>query len=146
MRKILFIVFLLSACSVPDKSSTAKEEILKADRDMCVLAAKEGFFTALLQYADSGMVKPSDGSYSIIGKKAFADSVSGKTGPKTIFWEPVQAEAASSGEMGYTRGNWKFEKPDTSLFGCYITVWKKQSDGSWKWTYDGGNSTPAPKK
>ena len=145
MRKILFIVLLFSACNF-DKSNVAREKIMKADRDMCALAAKEGFFTALLQYADSGMVKPSEGSYSIIGKKAFADSVGGKAGPKTIFWEPVQAEAAISGEIGYTRGNWKFEQPDTCLFGCYITVWKKQSDGSWKWTYDGGNSTPAQKQ
>jgi ketosteroid isomerase-like protein len=35
---------------------------------------------------------------------------------------------------------------DTTLFGNYITVWKKQSDGSWKYVSDAGSNTPDPYK
>jgi hypothetical protein len=30
-------------------------------------------------------------------------------------------------------------------YGVYVTVWKKQSDNSWKFVLDGGNDTPPPK-
>ena len=40
---------------------------------------------------------------------------------------------------------WKLERPDGSLFhGHYITVWKVQQDGSWRWVADIGTSQPEP--
>ena len=60
-------------------------------------------------------------------------------------WEPVKAEVARSGELGYSWGNWKFVKTDTTFYGNYFTVWKRQKGGKWKVALDGGNSTPALK-
>jgi len=110
------------------------------------LATQEGFFKALLQNADSGVVILRDGKLPVIGRQAYADSTSGKEGRKSLTWEPVKAEVAQSGELGYTWGNWKLTKPDTTYYGNYFTVWKKQSDGSWKFALDGGNKSLAPKK
>jgi hypothetical protein len=31
-------------------------------------------------------------------------------------------------------------------YGNYMSVWKKQDDGSWKFVLDGGNTTPPPVK
>jgi ketosteroid isomerase-like protein len=45
---------------------------------------------------------------------------------------------AASGELAYTRGQYSQESTDpatgkvTTQMGNYLTVWKKQSDGSWK--------------
>jgi ketosteroid isomerase-like protein len=52
-------------------------------------------------------------------------------------WHPEQAGVARSGELGYTTGTytWTFKdssgKPSSDK-GKYLTVWKKQQDGSWK--------------
>jgi ketosteroid isomerase-like protein len=48
--------------------------------------------------------------------------------------------------MGYTSGQYVAVAPgpnNTTLkfAGQYITVWKKQKDGSWKVLWDGGSST-----
>ncbi len=32
----------------------------------------------------------------------------------------------------------------TTTYGNYVTVWKRQPDGKWKYVLDGGNTTPAP--
>jgi ketosteroid isomerase-like protein len=50
--------------------------------------------------------------------------------------------------MGYTIGPWEY-KDDISdakpnAFGNFITVWKKQADGSWKFAVDLGISNPEP--
>ena len=50
--------------------------------------------------------------------------------------------------MGYTTGPYEFrpngagDKP--TAFGQYFTIWKKQTDGSWKVALDRGTSNPQP--
>ena len=61
-----------------------------------------------------------------------------------ITWQPITAEIAGSLDLGYTVGNYQFhkttaeEKPST--FGSFVTLWKKQSDNSWKVAVDMGVS------
>ena len=108
------------------------------------MASKEGFNNAILYYADTNIVKFEGSQLPIIGKVAFAKSFDKKTDLKTISWKPVNAEVAQSGDLGYTWGNWKLVTGDTTYYGNYFTAWKKQKDGNWKVTLDGGNSTPKP--
>jgi ketosteroid isomerase-like protein len=62
----------------------------------------------------------------------------------------VKADISSSGDLGYTFGNWQIfvkggpTSKDTTIYGNYISIWKKQADGSWKYELDGGNVTPKP--
>lgn len=63
-----------------------------------------------------------------------------------LAWQPAFAGIAASGDMGFTTGPWEFkgdikdEKP--SGYGHFVTVWKKQPDGSWKFVVDLGISHP----
>ena len=150
---ILFVkvtagVLMFSGCGTQqiDNSKTAATEIISADKAMSEMAMKEGFYTALLFYADDGVVKPNEGEFPIIGKKALINYWKGKQGPTNISWEPFKAEASISGDLGYTLGNWKIVNKDTILNGNYFTIWKKQSDGKWKFAVDGGNNTPSSSK
>ena len=68
----------------------------------------------------------------------------------TIHWTALTAEAARSGELGYTRGTYELNYEDAkgkpvSDKGKYATVWRKQGDGSWKVVLDIFNSdSPMP--
>ncbi len=53
-----------------------------------------------------------------------------------IIWWPAFAGIAGSGDIGFTTGPSSFE--GGKRYGYYLTVWKKQADGSWKWTIDLG--------
>jgi ketosteroid isomerase-like protein len=63
-----------------------------------------------------------------------------------LAWQPSFAGMSASGDMGFSTGPWEFkgdikdEKP--SGYGHFVTVWKKQSDGSWKFAVDLGISHP----
>ena len=81
----------------------------------------------------------------VIGKTALEKYWSDKPETKDLSWEPYKAEAARSGDWGYSLGNWKLALKDTVLYGNYYTIWKKQADGKWKFTDDGGNNTPKPR-
>ena len=146
MRKLLFGILALIACnSTPtNKSKQAAEEITQADKNMSLLAAKEGFNKALLTYADDSVVKPQDGELPVSGKAALEKYWRDKPDTKNLSWEPFKTEASASGELGYTFGNWKMVMKDTTLYGNYCTIWKKQADGKWKFIFDAGNNTPKP--
>jgi ketosteroid isomerase-like protein len=61
-----------------------------------------------------------------------------------LSWEPEVALIASSGDMGYTTGPWELRArgaTDTvSGAGHYVTVWKRDSTGTWKMAADIGTS------
>ena len=56
-----------------------------------------------------------------------------------LTWHPVLADVAQSGELGYTTGPWTLlqnDRPQTA--GEYVTLWRKQPDGQWKFVVDMG--------
>ena len=57
-----------------------------------------------------------------------------------LSWEPVYEKISESGELGYTYGiHSNLEKATGKISkGTYITIWKRQSDGSWKFVLDTG--------
>ena len=142
---LLFLFFAACTNSTPNLRRQAEQEMLAADSAMSAQALQEGFNKTLLAYADTNVVKYQEGALPIIGKQALAAFWQGKPDTKAISWKPFKAEAAASGELGYTLGYWQFTAPDTTLHGNYYTIWKKQPDGRWKFVLDGGNGTPAPK-
>ena len=147
MKKLISAFCLLTACSQDqwDLSKEAAQEIIQTDKAMSDEATKNGFHTTLLLYADDSVVKPQEGTLPVIGRSALENFWKDKPDPKELTWEPFKAEAAKSGEIGYSLGNWKYVTKDTTLYGNYYTIWKKQPDGKWKFVVDGGNNTPAPK-
>jgi ketosteroid isomerase-like protein len=67
----------------------------------------------------------------------------------SVTWGPVAAEVGSGGDLGYTRGTYviTMDGPDgpITINGKYITVWKKQADGTWLVTADMFNQdAPTP--
>ncbi len=64
----------------------------------------------------------------------------------TLTWEPLRAEIATSGDLGWTTGTYESESMGADGrvrrgHGRYVTIWKKQADGRWKVAMDLGNPT-----
>ncbi|MCI0708185.1 MAG: hypothetical protein L0Y80_11965 [Ignavibacteriae bacterium] len=139
----LSIALIAAACGpAPDSQSAAEREIMATDSAMSALALQEGFNNALLQYADDDFVKFEQSAVPTIGKQAYRERIAGKPGTKTLQWWPVKAEAARSGEIGYSWGKWTYALKDSAIHGVYFSAWKRSADGSWKLALDGGNTTP----
>lgn len=61
--------------------------------------------------------------------------------PAVLTWEPEFAEVAASGELGYTTGPYTIRPlkgAEPTGFGHYVSVWRKQPDGTWKVILDIG--------
>lgn len=91
---------------------------------------------------DGAMIRPAG---TITGRpaireamtKAFADSAF------SISWEPQQADVGATGELGYTLGRYVTRSRNADgrprvVTGRYLTVWRRQPDGSWRVVQDIG--------
>jgi ketosteroid isomerase-like protein len=146
MRKIIIAAIIFSSCNSnqPDASVQASEQIWSADTAMSNLATREGFYQALLKYADDSVIVPREGKLPMIGKAEVAKGWAERPMIKELTWKPIRAEASQSGEIGYSFGYAIYQGKDTTTYTNYCTIWKKQNDGSWKFVYDAGNNIPPP--
>ena len=149
MKRLLFAVFMLTsfpddAVSQQKKVDVAAElrSIVAAERAFSKLAGEKGTRAAFLANMTDDAVVFGPGEPSN-GKKVWTER---PDRPGLLSWEPVFADVARSGEMGWTTGPWEFrpkgpeDKP--VAFGEFMTVWVKQPDATWKWVLDIGVSHP----
>jgi ketosteroid isomerase-like protein len=64
-----------------------------------------------------------------------------------LTWEPEYADVSRAGDFGYTTGTWASGSRSVRAdpkFGQYVTIWRKQKDGSWLVAFNGTIRTPAP--
>jgi CpeT protein len=129
-------------------AEAAKEAMLAADREFSQLSVAEGMAAAFERFADAGATVFREGRTPISGREAIGGHFAG--GAEAILsWEPYFAEIGASGDLGYTLGRWLYETQDgeghpETEHGYYITIWKKQSDGTWKYVFDTGITSEEP--
>lgn len=142
---LLGTVFLvLVSCSPHRSHNTAAEGLLKVDQEFSKLSEEKGMNTAFLQYIADDAVLLRPNKYPIKGKQKIQEIYNKPDTTFTLTWEPLYADVARSGEIGYTYGIYKFESFDpngTPLLekGTYASVWKKDRNGEWKFVLDVGN-------
>ena len=146
MKKIIIAVMIFSSCKTEttDHSKQAAEQIRNADIAMSELATKEGFYKALLNYADDSLIIPREGKLPMIGKAEVEKGWAEKPMITELTWQPIRAEASKDGEMGYSFGYAIYKGKDTTTYTNYCTIWKKHKNGAWKFVYDAGNNIPSP--
>ncbi|HEX3127370.1 MAG TPA: DUF4440 domain-containing protein [Thermoanaerobaculia bacterium] len=91
--------------------------------------------------ADDGVIFGPEGPTN--AKAAFTAAPPPPPGaPKLqLLWWPTHAEIAQSGDLGWTTGPSKRVRGDKVGYGQFVTVWKKQADGKWRFLIDHGIQT-----
>ena len=162
MRNML-LGFLLLALMSPLAEAQKTRSQMRARRENPSDAATAALLQVDRDFAKSGVAKDLEGFMSFVtedvrfysagimrtGKLAFREGWSkGFADPNwSVTWAPLYAETAHSADLGYTTGT--FEIHDKSSDGTplvrkgsYVTIWRKQSDGTWKVALDIGSFVP----
>jgi ketosteroid isomerase-like protein len=86
---------------------------------------------------------------AVLGKKWMHEHPIPASPTRSVLtWQPIFADVSRAGDLGYTTGPWLFRKDldgKPTAFGNFMTVWKKQANGSWRFVLDLGISNPMPK-
>jgi ketosteroid isomerase-like protein len=152
----VLVAFLVAAIAlsvarpaVPASPKATAELLKQLEGDFMKAAAEKGSQGYMSYYADDSVEVPNGGPI-IQGKVNIAKGM-GFLDQKDnhLTWTPVGADISTSGDLGYTYGNYEFRSKDKDGkrvvdHGKYTSIWKKQGDGSWKVVLDMGNSSPEP--
>lgn len=63
-----------------------------------------------------------------------------------LTWTATKTDVAATGDIGYTAGTYEMTVGGATDKGKYVTVWKKQPDGTWKAAVDIFNSDAPPQE
>jgi ketosteroid isomerase-like protein len=154
---ILLPAILIAACNQPASNTTAQKstntdslrtELMNTDKAWNNASLQKGYFHSRSDFVADDGIELSENEMPLVGKQAVTDyATSHSDSALKVQWVPLRAEIAASGDLGYTYGSYSNQfkttsGKDTLVYGAYVTVWKKQPDGSWKFLADGGVSTP----
>ncbi len=96
-------------------------------------AVAEGGGSAFASFFDKDGVTLGNRAAAAIGQPAIAAQARWSPQDYQLTWTPEGGQLAPSGDMGYTWGHYEGHAknlPPTQ--GRYMTVWKKETDGTWK--------------
>ncbi len=139
-------ILLILVVTVVAHGQSALHDMVKTEQAFSKMAEEKNTRDAFLAFiADDGLLfRPG----AVNGKKWMLEHPAPPPTDKKplLAWQPAYAGMSASGDMGFTTGPWeakadiKDEKP--GAYGHFMTVWKKQADGSWKFVVDLGISHP----
>ena len=144
---VLMLLFAFGSPGVAQKGKDALQSMVDTERAFARMAEEQGVRPSFMAFiAEDGILfRPT----AVKGKQWMTENPQPASDKRPLLsWQPTFADIALAGDMGYTTGPWEF-KTDIKdakpvAFGNFLTVWKKQSDGSWKFAIDLGISNPQP--
>jgi uncharacterized protein (TIGR02246 family) len=144
MKKTLITLLATSLfASLLAYAQSAEQKLHDADQAWMKAVAARDLKGTLAAFEDDASVLPQNSpqlkGHEAIGK-FFGEMF--QAPELKIEWHPLKVEVAKSGDLGYTTGVYADSVKDPASgktvedHGKYLTVWKKQKDGSWKVQYD----------
>lgn len=141
---IILVVSLASFAQEPVTKSPL-HSMVDTERAFAKASEEKGTRESFLMFiADDGILfRPT----AVLGKRWLQENPSPPSDKRSVLaWQPIFADMAAAGDMGYTFGPWEFKQDIKDqkpvAFGHFATIWKKQSDGKWKFAIDLGISHP----
>lgn len=126
----------------------ALEQVRAADTAFSALAQRVGTGRAFGDYAaENAQIFSTPGEF-ITGPRAISESFGPSGNSGALVWHPVAGGVSQSGDLGFTVGNAVFtgtreDGGQIVRHSKYLTVWKKQRDGGWRYVVDGGSARPS---
>jgi ketosteroid isomerase-like protein len=124
-----------------------RQSLLEADRAFNRATQESGADGWVSSFdAGGGMIQAGTGE--IQGLEAIREAMEGMLSPPgvSLTWDPIRAHASADGTLGFTVGEYEVTSPGEDgqpavSHGLYVSIWRRQADGSWKVMMDLGNPT-----
>lgn len=150
MRKNTFVVvslifFMPLFFGCHSEKEPQEYQLVQEDLKFSELSRTSGRNTSFLHYCADNAVLLADNHLPISGRQQIQSYLeTSDDSTYVLTWEPLFAQIAESGELGYTYGvfflEWK-EKSEKNKdsYGTYTTIWEKNTEGQWRFVLDTGN-------
>lgn len=130
------------ACTPSEDQIPDPNQLKVVDQAFSRLSEAKGMNHAFASYIDERGVILRNNSMPIVGKDKVVARLSQNADTTfRLTWEPMFADIARSGDLGYTYGTYLVAslEGDSLGAGTYVSIWKKDNEGNWKFVFDAGN-------
>lgn len=140
MRLLNGLILLLFIVSFSFAADAGLESLVGTERAFAKLASQHGERDAFLYYLgdDAVIFRPAP-----VPARSWYEAR--QPSPGLLTWDPSMADCSC--DLGYTTGPWEYREKEGAppiAFGAFLSLWKRQSDGSWKLMLDAGTEYPKP--
>ena len=140
MIRLPLLLILLVAFGRPAVAQPADAApVVAAERAFAADGLAMGVDASFLKWSSADAIMIAGGEARRAHDILDAQAVFDPEGLSLVWW-PNWAGMSKSGDLGFTTGGVEVGGVRT---GHYFTIWKRQSDGGWKWVYDGGTAATA---
>jgi ketosteroid isomerase-like protein len=138
------VILMTTGCNETIRYDQYKKELIEVDIEFAKHSVAEGSHSAFLNFIDDSCVLLRPKRMPVIGRDKIQEMFSTPDTSFTLNWKPMYADVAKSGDLGYTYGIYTVEmdSPEGNAVtkqGTYVTVWKRNEKGEWKFVLDTGN-------
>jgi len=127
---------------------TERINLLNAERAFLKSAQADGMVKAFSKHLNKEARLHRNGVQPILGQEAIAQFLAKASFSPT--WEPMFAEVAQSGDLGYTYGSYELKETSNSNAatekGYYARVWKRGANEQWQVVLDTTSPLPPEQK
>lgn len=124
-----------------NSTAEAEKKLIETDKAFSRLSEEEGMKAAYIDFIDSNGVLLKPNLVPVSGANAIDYLIQQNDTAFSLTRQPQSAVVAASGDLGYTYGilSYRLKSNDSIQYGTYVSIWKKQRDGTWKFVLDSGN-------
>ncbi|MDB6126216.1 MAG: hypothetical protein JWM35_112 [Verrucomicrobia bacterium] len=154
LRPLLFAFVTVLAptflSAAPDKEQL-KAEVAKMEDAFCAMAQEKGLLAAFEHFAAPDVAFIDTDPRKFRGIEAVRERIGPDQPGVKLTWSASFTDVSDDGTLGYNYG--RYESRHTAAdgkesvhTGWFLTIWKRQADGSWKYEMDTGAPDRPAKK
>lgn len=141
-----------SLIAAPDKAKL-KQEVAAMEDAFCAMAQEKGLLAAFQHFAAPDVAFIDTDPRKFRGPSAVLERMGPDQPGVKLTWSASFTDVSDDGTLGYNYGRFEMHRPgpdgqEILRGGFFLTIWKRQSDGTWRYVMDTGapDKPPAPPK
>lgn len=139
--EILVCAALVATCAAGERPA---QSLAQTEREFAEMSMQEGMYKAFVKYAAENGIQFAPHPRKV--HEALTKQAAGPMPTFSLNWRPIWTDVAISGDMGFNAGPWVATDlspaKEPSEYGYFLSVWQKQSDGTWRFIIDAGVRVP----
>ena len=143
LLSLLLTLTGLLAATPPDPVQL-KKEVAGMEDQFCAMAKEKGLLAAFQHFAAPDVAFIDTDPRKWRGAAAVLERIGPDQPGTDLTWSAYFTDVSADGTLGYNYGRYTWNSTDKtgkvhSATGWFLTIWKRQPDGSWRYVMDNGS-------
>jgi ketosteroid isomerase-like protein len=148
--RFLGLVLIFSLPVLAADKDKLKAELARMEDAFCAMGREKGLLAAFEHFAAPDVAFVDTDPRQWRGPAAVRERMGADQPGVTLTWSALFTDVSDDGTLGYNWGRYESRRPgpdgkEVVRGGFFLTIWKRQPDGKWRYVMDAGAPDRPPK-